>query len=211
METQTLFAVQTAPLTELYKPSDIQSFAGLPKVKKILTAFARNPREAGLLFCGAPGTGKSTMARVLASTIGAEVHAIGSAECKIDVLEDLVRMNQYIPMSGGWHCNILEEFDGASDAAQRYLLSKLDGTATCPRTLWIMTANSTDRLEERLISRTLQIQFDGYGSGSETVSLLERIWNERAPANSSRPNFAKLCSKNIRQALQNLELELMCA
>ena len=98
-----------------------------------------------------------------------------------------------------------------SDAASKWLLSRLDGTAPLPRTIWILTANSTDRLEERLTSRTLLMKFEAYGAGAETVALLERIWAERAPQGAERPDFKRLSSKNIRQAISNLEIEIMAA
>jgi replication-associated recombination protein RarA len=199
-------------LTELYKPKSISDFVGLSKVKKICSAFAANPREACLLFVGEPGCGKSSMSRAIAAQIGAEVHAVSSAECKLDVLENLARICSYVPLSGGWHVCILEEGDCMSDAASKWLLSRLDGTNPCPRTVWIITCNSTDRLEERLTSRCLNIRFDSYGAGSETLALLERIWEEQAPAGAEKPaDMKRLCSKNIRQAIQNIELEIMAA
>lgn len=199
------------PLVELYKPKRIGDFVGLAKVKRICSVFAANPREACLLFVGEPGCGKSSMARAIAAQIGAEVHAISSADCTKDALENLARICNYVPLAGGWHVCVIEEGDSMSDAAGKWLLSRLDGTNPCPKTLWIITCNSLDRLEDRLTSRCLTIRFDGYGSGAETLALLERIWTERAPAAAERPDFKRLCSKNIRQAIQNIELEIMAA
>jgi replication-associated recombination protein RarA len=210
--TETQTAMQfPASLTEIYKPRAIGEFCGIPKVKKICSAFAANPREACLLFVGEPGCGKSSMSRAIAAQIGAEVHSISSADCKLDALENLARICAYVPLSGGWHVNVIEEGDAMSDAASKWLLSRLDGTNPCPRTVWIITANSTDRLEERLTSRCLTVKFEAYGAGAETVALLERIWSERAPRGAERPDFKRLSSKNIRQAIQNLELEIMAA
>lgn len=209
-ETQTAMQFPQS-LTEVYKPRTIAEFCGIPKVKKICSAFAANPREAALLFVGESGTGKSSMARAIATAINGEVHTVSSAKCNLETLENLARICSYVPFGGGWHVCVLEEADAMSDTASKWLLSRLDGTVTCPRTVWILTANATDRLEERLISRTLRIDFQGYGAGSETVSSLERIWNERAPSGAERPDFKRLCSKNIRQAIQNIELELMAA
>jgi len=213
---ETLFSTETqtamqfpASLTEIYKPKAIADFVGLAKVKRIVQSFAANPREACLLFLGEPGCGKSSLARALAAQINSEVHTVSSAKCNLETLDNLARVCQYVPFGGGWHVVVLEEGDCMSDAASKWLLSRLDGTAPLPRTIWIITANGTDRLEERLISRTLLIKFENYGAGAETVAFLEKIWNERAPKDAPRPDFKRLSSKNIRQAIQNLELELM--
>jgi replication-associated recombination protein RarA len=210
--TETQTAMQfPASLTEIYKPRAIGEFCGIPKVKKICSAFAANPREAALLFVGEPGCGKSSMARCIASQINGEVHTVSSAKCNLETLENLARICQYVPFGGGWHVCVLEEADAMSDAASKWLLSRLDGTVTCPRTIWILTANASDRLEERLTSRCLTVKFEAYGAGAETVALLERIWAERAPQGAELPDFKRLSSKNIRQAIQNLELEIMAA
>ena len=198
-------------LTEVYKPKTIGEFCGIPKVKRIAQAFAQNPREAALLFVGESGCGKSSMSRAIAAAINGEVHTVSSAKCNLETLDNLARICQYVPFGGGWHVVVLEEADCMSDAASKWLLSRLDGTAPLPRTVWILTANGVDRLEERLISRTLLVKFEAYGAGAETVALLERIWNERAPAGAEPPDFKRLSSKNIRQAIQNVELELMAA
>lgn len=214
----TLFTTETQTglqfpqsLTEAYKPRTIDGFVGLAKVKKICSAFAANPREAALLFIGESGCGKSSMSRAVAAQINGEVHTVSSAKCNLETLENLARVCSYVPFGGGWHVVVLEEADAMSDAASKWLLSRLDGTVPCPRTVWILTANGVDRLEERLTSRCLTVRFEAYGAGAETVALLERIWNEKAPAGAERPDFKRLSSKNIRQAIQNLELELMAA
>lgn len=214
----TLFAVDSQSsmqfpqsLTEVYKPKTIGDFCGIPKVKKICASFAANPREACLLMIGEPGCGKSSMARAVAAQINGEVHTISSAKANLETLENLARICSYVPFGGGWHVVVMEEADCMSDAASKWMLSRLDGTASLPRTIWILTANGTDRLEERLTSRALTIRFETYGAGAETVALLEKIWNERAPEGATRPDFKRLSSKNIRQAIQNLELEIMAA
>src|SRR5277367_1300121 len=169
----TLFAIETQTglqfpqsLTEVYKPRTIGEFCGLAKVKKICSAFAQNPREAALLFIGESGCGKSSMSRAVAAAINGEVHTVSSAKCNLETLENLARICSYVPFGGGWHVVVLEEADCMSDAASKWLLSRLDGTQPCPRTVWILTANGTDRLEERLISRCLSIRFEAYGAGA---------------------------------------------
>jgi DNA polymerase III delta prime subunit len=198
-------------LTEVYCPRDIESFIGIPRVKKICKAFAQNPREACLLFVGDSGTGKSQMARAIARAINGELHVISSAKCDKESLENLARICSYVPFGGGWHVCVLEEADLMSPAAAAWLLTRTDDSGRLEKTVWILTCNSVDRMEDRLLSRALRCDFVGYGAGSETVALLERIWSERAPKSAERPDFKRLSSKNIRQAIQNVEIEIMAA
>jgi hypothetical protein len=96
-----------------------------------------------------------------------------------------------------------------SDAAQKYLLSKMDGTEACPSTIWIFTCNGTDTLEDRFLSRCIQLpDFNGYGASADVCELLARVWRVKAP-NAVAPNFKRMASGNVREALQRLESELL--
>jgi len=58
------------------------------------------------------------------------------------------------------------------------------------------------------------VEFSSYGIAAEAAALLERIWNENAPADAPRPNFARLVKEsnnNVRGALMRLQTELMLA
>ena len=112
------------------------------------------------------------------------------------------------------HLILIDEADQMTPAAQLFLLSKLDGTASLPSTIWISTCNSTERLQDRFLSRVKQVEFSSYGIAAETSALLERIWDENAPSSAPRPNFARIVKEsnnNVREALMRLETELMLA
>jgi DNA polymerase III gamma/tau subunit len=199
-----------ASLSVKYQPQTINSFLGLDKAKRVLSKLVVQPRPCALTFCGEPGCGKTSMAYAFARELGAEIHHIGSAECKVERLTELVRMFQYVPLSGGYHVCIVDEADVMSDQAQKYLLSKLDSTEACPRTIWIFTCNSVERLEERFLSRTLRLDFGTFGAGSEIADLLAKVW--QAEANGAPcPNFKRLASGNVRESLSRLEIELLAS
>jgi DNA polymerase III delta prime subunit len=111
------------------------------------------------------------------------------------------------------HLILADEADQMTAAAQLYLLSKLDGTAALPNTIWIFTCNETDRLQDRFLSRTLPVEFSSYGISKDAGELLERVWREEsngAPA----PNFARIVKEsnnNVRESLMRLETELLLA
>ena len=198
-------------LSEKYRPVRIADFVGLEKQRKIISKLAANPFPSAWLFVGPPGVGKTSMALALAAETGMELHHIPSQQCNVANVDDVIRQCWYVARSGGFHLVLVDECDAMSSAAQLAFLSKLDATAFPPQTVFIFTANQTERLESRFLSRCRVLEFSSYGLGSDLRSLLQRVWQAEA-GNAPEPDYAKLASgNNVRQSLMNLELEIMTA
>ena len=208
-------------LTEKYRPRLISDFVGIHKAKRICQSLAATPREINLLFVGASGMGKTTLAMALAESIPAELHHIPSQNCNLETITRIRQTCQYVPISGfKMHLILIDEADCMSGAAKIAFLSMLDSTNRPPNTIIIFTCNSTDRLNEndetkgRFLSRCLQVEFSNYGVSSETIELLKRVWNQEAPQGAKAPDFARIVKNacnNVRAALMSLESELLCA
>lgn len=155
------------------------------------------------------------MAIALANEIGAEIHHIGSQECNLQTLQDTCSHCNYVPMYGKrFHLILVDEADRMSEAAQLYLLSKLDSTGMIPNTIWIFTSNDSSRLQDRFLSRTMQLEFSSYGMSSEATELLTRIWASEVGAQVPTPNFGRIVKdsqNNIRESLMRLETEILAA
>jgi DNA polymerase III delta prime subunit len=105
---------------------------------------------------------------------------------------------------------ICDEADAMSDAAQKFLLSKLDSSEPVPNTIWIFTCNSTDKLEGRFLSRCRVLEFSTYGMSDAIVEHLARVW--RSETSGECPNLKRLVTEthcNVRESLMRLELEMM--
>jgi len=198
-------------LAEKYRPRTLAGFIGLEKQRRVLAKLVSQPFASAWLFFGPPGVGKTSIGLALASELGAELHHIGSQQCTLGALESTVRQCQFVPLSGGFHVVIVDEADAMSDAAQKYLLSKLDSSEPVPNTIWVFTANATDRLEARFLSRCRVLEYSSYGLNAALVSLLQRVWDAEsngAPA----PNLERLsrdAHNNVRESLMRLELALL--
>jgi replication-associated recombination protein RarA len=204
-----------AALSEKYQPVTISEFVGLDKPKRIFTKFLQAPYKSAWLFCGPPGTGKTTFAIAVAKQLRAEIKHIPSQECNVANVSDVIRQCWYVPRGGdkSFHVVLVDEIDKASNAAQLHLLSKLDATGYPPATIFVFTCNTTDGLEPRFLSRTRQIDFQSHGLAEPGAALLEQIWGKET-SSAEKPNFLRLmrdAKNNVRDALMSLETELLAA
>ena len=203
-------------LTEKYRPTSIADFVGLDKPKRVASKLASNPPETGsFMFVGDPGLGKTTLALAMAAQMGAELHHIPSQDCNLDTLKSVVNTCHYVPKAGcSRHLVLVDEADQMSAAAQMYLLSKLDSTGRVPNTIWVFTANATEKLHDRFISRCSLIPFSVHGESKQIASHLESVWAAETPASAKAPNFARIVKdacNNIRAALNELQTEILLA
>jgi DNA polymerase III gamma/tau subunit len=199
-------------LTEKYRPFRIADFIGLERPKKVLSAFCKRPASGAWLFLGPSGVGKSTMALALATELQAELHKIPSQKCNAQTIEDTVRQCWYAPMTpGGFHVVLCDEADAMTNAGQLQLLSKLDSTDPAPNTIWIFTANDTERLERRFLSRCKVLEFSSYGLAEQIAVYLDKVWHAES-GNGNAPDLVRLAKdsrNNVRDCLMRLEVELM--
>lgn len=202
-----------ASLSEKYRPHSLADFVGLDKVKRVLAKFADAPfPNAAFLFVGPSGTGKTSAGLALCAAIRGELHHIPSQNCNLSTLEDVVRQCHYVPRNNTLHVVLVDEADAMTTACQLAFLSKLDGTAFPPQTVFIFTANATDRLADRFLSRCMTLQFSSHGMAKEAATLLERIWIAEAGESAERPNFLRMVQdgkNNVRDAVNSLQVELL--
>jgi len=199
------------PLADKHRPRRVRDFIGLTKPKAVLKAFAGKPYPSAWLFLGSSGVGKTTMAQAVAQEICAELHHIPSRSCDLETVENVVRLCHYVPLGGQFHLVLVDEADQMTLAAQHAFLSKLDSTATPPNTIFIFTANSTEYLEDRFLSRCRLLEFSGHKIGQQLPRYLAKLWH-RETGRKNGVDFRRLAKEanlNVRDALSRLELEIL--
>lgn len=207
-------------LAERYQPTTISQFVGLEKPKKILAKFAENPYPSAWLFIGPSGIGKTSMALAICKAVAGELHHIPSQSCDLATVKAVTDRCHYYPriqetgQPGRFHFVLVDECDRMTAPAQLAFLSKLDGTAYPPNTIFCFTCNSVDSLEARFLSRCRRVDFSSYGISEGIVGLLEQVWDAETDGSTARPNFARLAKdslNNVRDALMTLETEILAA
>jgi replication factor C subunit 3/5 len=209
-----VFPIASEPesLTERYSPASIADFCGLAKVKETLAQFVVKPYKSSWIFKGDSGTGKSSLARIVAREIDAEIIHVPAQECTVDRLRDIVKACHYAPLFGQrFRLVLIDEADSMSRAAQTSLLSVLDHIPV--GTVFVFTCNSTESFEPRFMSRSRLMEFSNYGIQKDAAELLAEIWKKETNGKTA-PNIARIVKEsngNIRAALMALELEIMTA
>ena len=198
-------------LAEKYQPQAVGDFIGIERPRAVLTSFLKAPHSAAFLFLGPSGTGKTTMALVLARALPGEVQRIPSRECDLERVQSIAQRCQYFPWSARFHFVLIDEADQMTHAAQLAFLSLLDATAFPPMTVFVFTANATDLLESRFLSRCLTLNFGTVGIEQDLARFLAGI-SQKETGRKNGINFAaiaKAAEGNVRDALMKLELEIL--
>ncbi len=207
-------------LAERYQPKTIAQFVGLEKAKRMMSKFVDNPYPSAWLFVGPSGIGKTSMGLAICNAIAGELHHIPSQSCDLATVKAVTDRCHYYPriletgQPGRFHFVLADEADRMTSAAQLAFLSKLDGTAFPPNTIFCFTCNSVDSLESRFLSRCRRVDFSSYGMSEGIVGLLQHVWDAETDGSTAPPNLARMAKdslNNVRDSLMSLETEILAA
>ena len=139
---------------EKYRPKVVSDIILSDSNKIIVDGFSTNKEIANLLFAGPPGTGKTSLAKIIVNDIlqCQYLYINASDENGIDTIRSKVtQFAQIKSLDGKIKVIILDECDGLSQDAQRALRNTIEEYAQVTR--FILTANYSHRVIPALQSR----------------------------------------------------------
>jgi len=137
----------TPPLPELLRPRNLDDFVGQAHLREKLKNFLQAPRLPSLLFFGPPGSGKSSLALILAQTGGRPHLRLSAPEAGLQQLRRTLN---------GVEILVLDELHRFSKAQQDFFLPLLEsGELTLLATT---TENPSFSVTRQLLSRLLVLR-----------------------------------------------------
>ena len=149
-----MFNQHLPPLAERIRPRNINQFVGqehLVGTEKILSMVMEKEQPFSMIFWGPPGSGKTTLARIIAKTAGADIHKLSAVSSGVKDLRKVIRQGEKNKELGKLTILFIDEIHRFSKSQQDSLLNAVeDGTVIL---IGATTENPSFEIISPLLSR----------------------------------------------------------
>jgi len=169
-------------LTAKYRPSDFEHFVGnAVAVNKLRAVLDSGDCPRVMMFAGPSGTGKTTLARIVAQAIGchkSDLMELNTADYRtIDDARDLGSKVRLAPMFGKVRCWIMDEVHGLTPAAQEVLLKVLEEPPA--HAYFMLATTDPQKLKPTFRSRCMTFELQSIGEKQIGMLLRDILEQER--------------------------------
>lgn len=138
--------------TEAFRPDTLEGYIGNEHIIEKVKIFIENGDVPHLLFYGSAGTGKTTLAKIIANAVDSQTMYINASdENSIEVVRD--KISRFASSVGfkRWKIIILDEFDFMTSNAQAALRNLMETYSKTTR--FILTCNYVEKIIDPIQSR----------------------------------------------------------
>ena len=203
------------PLAERMRPTKLSEVVGQDEIigdGKILTEIVKKGEPVNLIFWGPPGTGKTTLARILAHEFGAdfvEISAVTAGKKDVEEVVARARVNWNLKTRTVLFVDEIHRFNKAQQDA--FLPHVESGLITL---IGATTENPSFEVISPLLSRSRVVVVSALSKSAITEVLKRAIKAEKATKRVTKKAIdilAELSGGDARSALGDLELALSLA
>lgn len=164
-----------------YRPQTFSDVAGQEQAIELLTsAIAQKKISHAYLFCGGRGTGKTTVARIVAREIGCndeDIIEIDAASNRgIDEIRELREAVRTAPFSSPYKVYIIDEAHMLTKEAANALLKTLEEPPS--HVIFILATTDPEKLPQTIVSRCQKVVFGNPDIETLTQRLLHVVAQE---------------------------------
>ena len=208
-------AMNRVPLAERMRPTKLSEVVGQEEIVgkgKILTEIVKKGEPVNLIFWGPPGTGKTTLARILAKEFKAdfvEISAVTAGKKDVADVVERAKLNWNLKMRTVLFVDEIHRFNKAQQDA--FLPHVESGLITL---IGATTENPSFEVISPLLSRSRVVVVAPLSKDAITEVLKRAIRTEKASKRVTKKAIdllAELSGGDARSALGDLELALSLA
>lgn len=156
------------------RPSNFSEVIGNETIiKNIKDIIASKKLPTCFLLSGKTGTGKTTISRLIAKAINADLDEVNAADdTGVDRARALAIESQYSPLYGSKKAILLDECHQLTKQAQNALLKAIEEAADS--TVWFLSTTAPSKLIEPLTDRCRHFRLEGLTQPKDVETLIKR-------------------------------------
>ena len=185
------------------RPASLDQLVGADEIKSSILKMLESRLPSALLLSGMPGSGKTTIARIIARTVQRtdqewyDINEINGADCNSsDDARSLIETTRYAPLTGDFKVIIVDEAQRMTPAAQQIMLKDVEEPHS--RLLWIFCASEPSKIDPALkrrcvhyalpvltpedVATLVRRSLENIGGAAETQFLQTRKYQELVEA-----------------------------